>query len=701
MSFDYDKLKKKHESGEQWTSYSDLFMVLSVVFLLLYVVASLRTGTHTLQQQMQNQQLAEKAQDLENQIKAYNNLKEDYLEKEASKKESEMYEQLMDKLTLLQEKNNREARDLRRQAKENEQKEMALNKYQQLIRNIINSNMLSKAKIKRRDRQIASAQDTIENQRDEILMKDDTIIDRDSTIETKLQEIAELDEEVIRKKNIIAKKDSVIAEKQKILKQKQNQISKLNKDIKDKKKVIARNKRKIKKIEGNLSFQIKKLQSERKKRKISKKKYLAKMAALKKKSKAEIAKLDKRNKSIRYKLSKVDKEYKKASKQLSSANNEIKKQQAQKVQLDRQLAAVQDEVVKTKAEFEKSKQEFQAQISDLETQKGQLEMQKVSLESQRERLKRQKAKLEGQKNLLKSEKAELARLNSDLANVNSQLETDRSKLEAVKDQLSQERDKLAAEKSKLAAEKDKLEQQKGQLADVNKQLAGINAQLAKDKNKLSSARKQLQAERKRLMSEKSQLSGELKKAQEIINAKKKLANQIIKNFKKAGIKADVNEGTGEVVLAFGKSYFDSGSAFLKPSMKTALNKLMPIYADSIFKDPKTARKIKSIDIIGYSSPTYRGRYVNPNSNRPEDRKAMQYNTDLSMKRARSVFNHIIEKVNYKQQKKVQPLLKVSGRSYFSGALSGRAPAKEMSQKEFCSKYDCKKEQRVIIKFELD
>ena len=136
-------------------------------------------------------------------------------------------------------------------------------------------------------------------------------------------------------------------------------------------------------------------------------------------------------------------------------------------------------------------------------------------------------------------------------------------------------------------------------------------------------------------------------------------------------------------------------------MEKSLNKLVPIYADSIFKDPKTARKIKSIDIIGYSSPTYRGMYVNPNSTKASDRKAMQYNTDLSIKRARSVFNYIINKVNYKQQKKVQPLLKVSGRSYFSGALSGRAPAKAMTQKEFCKKYDCKKEQRVIIKFELD
>ena len=48
MSLDYDKIKKKEEAN-QWTSNSDLFMVLSVVFLLLYVVSSLRNGTEAIE----------------------------------------------------------------------------------------------------------------------------------------------------------------------------------------------------------------------------------------------------------------------------------------------------------------------------------------------------------------------------------------------------------------------------------------------------------------------------------------------------------------------------------------------------------------------------------------------------------------------------------------------------------------------------
>ncbi len=654
MSFDYEKIKKKQETGEQWASYSDLFMVLSVVFLLLYVVASLRTGTHTLQQQIQNQQLAEKAQDLENQIKAYNNLKEDYLEKSASQREQEVYGQLMDKLSLLQEENKEEASTLRAKALENEKKEMALNKYQQLIRNIINSNVLSKSKIKRRDRTIASAKVTIADQVETIKIKDDAILERDMTIEQKEGVIENLDKEVALKKRIIAKKNSVIAKKQKILKSKQREIFKLNKDISVKKGQIKTNERKISKINKNLANQIKALKKEQKRRKISKKNFLKKMARLKSKSKKEILVLNKKNKNIKRKLYKVNKAVGKANALLVSANKTIKTQKNQKAKLDRELSSVQNqkavldaeltkvqsEVVATKAELEQTKQEFQQQVSNLEGQKSQLES--------------QRNKLQNQKNLLSSQKKELKNINSKLAKVNTKLDKEKKQLTKVTKKLNQEKKQLTQEKTKLNTEKRKL-------------------------------------------------SKDLKKAQEIINAKKALAKQISKNFKKAGIKASVDAGTGEVVLAFGNSYFDNGKANLKNTMKKTLNKFMPIYAESIFKDKKIAEKIKSVDIIGFSSPTYAGRYVNPNSLAPKDKKAIEYNTNLSIERAKSVFKHIIDtnKLKYSRQRQITPLLKVSGRSYFSGALKGRAPAKEMSKKQFCAMYDCKKEQRVIIRFELD
>lgn len=652
MSFDYDKVKKKHETGEQWTSYSDLFMVLSVVFLLLYVTASLRTGTHTLQQQIQNQALAQKAEDLQNTIKAYENQKEHYLETSASEKEQKVYNELMSKLDLLQEENKEEASKLRQKALENEKKELALNKYQQLIRNIINSNVLSKSKLKTRDRAIATQKETITEQAQ-------TIVVKDLTIEQKEKVISDLDAEVEKKLKIIAKKNTVIAQKQEILKQKQAEIGDLNKDIENKKIEIQQNQSKIAAINNTLEDQIKALKIEQKKRKMSKENFLKKMKMLKDKSKKEIAWLAHKNKKIKSKLSTVSKAVENANAQLENANQTIESQQAQKEKLDRELSSVQTQKEQLDAELSKVQSEVAATKEELEQTKKNFQKQVAGLETQRSELEAQKKKLEGQKNLLKSQRDELSNINSKLANVNSKLDNEKKQLTEVSARLNEEKESLAKEKSKLQGEKSKLQ------------------------------------------GEKSRLSADLKQAQEKLNAKKQLAKQISENFAKNGIKAEVDGKTGEVILAFGKSFFDAGSAVLKKNMEESLNKLVPIYADSIFKDPRTARKIKSIDIIGYASPTYAGRYVNPNSTAERDRKAMQYNTDLSIKRARSVFNYIINKVNHKNQQKVQPLLKVSGRSYFSGALNGRAPAKEMSQKEFCAKYDCKKEQRVIIKFELD
>jgi len=45
---------------------------------------------------------------------------------------------------------------------------------------------------------------------------------------------------------------------------------------------------------------------------------------------------------------------------------------------------------------------------------------------------------------------------------------------------------------------------------------------------------------------------------------------------------------------------------------------------------------------------------------------------------------------------------VSGRSFFGEAKRlDRSIASGMPQKDFCKLYDCKKSQRVIIKFDLD
>ncbi len=179
-----------------------------------------------------------------------------------------------------------------------------------------------------------------------------------------------------------------------------------------------------------------------------------------------------------------------------------------------------------------------------------------------------------------------------------------------------------------------------------------------------------------------------------------LAEQIMRNFAKAGIKASVDGKTGDVTINFENEYFATGSANLKDGMKSILQKTIPVYAQSLFQDKKIASRISSVEIIGFASPTYKGKFVDPDSLSPETRSAVNYNMDLSYQRAKSIFEHVFDttKMNFGAQQTLLPLVKVSGRSYLaSDRLKGRALG---SDHDYCKTNDCQKSQKVIIKFNL-
>jgi len=196
--------------------------------------------------------------------------------------------------------------------------------------------------------------------------------------------------------------------------------------------------------------------------------------------------------------------------------------------------------------------------------------------------------------------------------------------------------------------------------------------------------------------------GALAKAKEEIDARKEVAAEIQKEFAKAGVKAEVDGGTGEVVLDFGDAYFESGSAELNQKMTEVLDKAMPSYAKSLFGNPKVANKISNVEIIGFASPTYKGRFIDPSSSKPEDRQALKYNMDLSYQRANAIFHNLVDRKgakDFQYQDRLQPLMKVSGRSFLEVMdVKDRKPA---SAADFCRLNDCKKAQRVIIRFSMD
>lgn len=546
MSLNYQKKKDSDDHGSLWTSYSDLFMGLSFVFLLLYVTASLRAGTSGIQQQIMARKVAMENEDLKNQLKVYDALKKDYLETDASADEAKMYEDLMGKLDLLQDEAKTEKEKLLQASKENAQKEVALNKYQQMIRNVINSNAVAKARIKKRN-VIIDAQD-------------EEILEQGAQIE-------DLESSVAEKRNQIAAREKQIEDMNASLTERMNDL----------KKAFAQNK-------------------------LTEKKYQEQL----KNAKAAHAK----------RMGELANQQKAAEQQLSAMN---------------------------------------AQLEQTEGLLGQAEGKNRALASQ----------LEGERGAFE---AKVAQMQGEFA---AQQGRDRAAFEA---ELGKEKLNAQGRAAKEAAYRAGVAKKERELAD---KIAGL-------KNELSGT------------------SAELAKAKAEIDARKNVAKQMKDAFAKAGVKAEIDGVTGDVTLDFGDNYFDTGQADIKPEMAQILRKAFPVYAKSLMENKNLSGKIESVEIVGFASPTYQGRVIDPRSMKPEDRKAAEYNMDLSYQRARSIYQFVFnqEKMQFGHQKDVRNLVKVSGKSFFEANKVDRNVASE-SVGSFCKKYDCKKSQRVLIKFNVN
>lgn len=557
MSFNYDKHKNHSDDGHFWTSYSDLFLGLSTIFLLLYVTSSLRTGTNGIKQQIDNQNLKMQVQDLKSQLKMYDSIKKDYLKQEASETEEKAYQELMDKLVLLKEEAKDEKERLKQAALDNSRKEEALNQYQQMVRNMVNANVLSKTKIKKRDNIIEEQDDTIETQ--------------------------------------------------------DQQIAKLNTDVDNKKKLIAEGEMKIAKVQEALENKMDDLKEALKNKEITRQAYEKKLSQLKQDNQSKIDQLNENNQQYQQELNQTQAKLGKLSTDLAKTQGE--------------LTAKATEASDLKNKLSNAEGEFSKKISDL---KGQYEAEK-----ERDR---------------KAFEAELGK----------------HKLSAA------ERAKREGEFKARAAQKEK---------DLQGKIAGLS-------NELGSKERELGAKDR-----------ELKKAMEERDLRKDVAKEIKKGFEKAGIKADIDLQTGEVMLDFGDSYFETGSAKLNGDMKNVLEKAMPVYAKSLFGNGKVKDKISAVEIVGFASPTFQGKYVDPSSSAKKDKEALKYNMDLSYQRAKSIFNHILDdkSMEFDHQKDMFPVMKVSGRSFLDVMKVKNVPP----GKDFCQVNDCKKSQRVIIRFGMD
>jgi hypothetical protein len=528
----------------------------------------LRTGTDAIKSQVDNRKLSMENEELKSQLKMYEAVKSNYMEKDASKSEVQEYQELMDKLTLLEEESKDERDQLAKKALENDRKSVALNKYQQLVRNIINANKLQKTKV---------------------MARNDLIEEQDTTIDQQ-------------------KKD----------------ISGLESDVQQKKQQIAENQKQINNARAVLAKRKKDLLAAYKANEMTKAAYEEKVRQT---QEAGVQKIEA--------LKAVNKDF---SSQLHQLSSELKG---------------------TQVALQQQKQESEVLSGKLQQAAGEAEGLKSRMNALR------------------------AAHNKELAAAQAAFDN-----EVAKGQMDAA--ERARREGQLRADAARKEQElNGKLAGLAGQLKDTEGKLAHTKGKLASTEGALR-----------DTAGALAKAKEESDARRGIAREIKKGFAAAGIKADIDMQTGEVLLDFGENYFESDSANLKDAMKDIIERAMPVYSKSLFGNPKIADKITTVEVVGFASPTYKGRFVDPNSNKAEDKAALKYNMDLSYRRANSIFNYLLEtNGQFDHQKDLLSLMKVSGRSFLEVMkVKGRSPA---SAREFCKQNDCKKAQRVVVRFSMD
>jgi hypothetical protein len=184
-------------------------------------------------------------------------------------------------------------------------------------------------------------------------------------------------------------------------------------------------------------------------------------------------------------------------------------------------------------------------------------------------------------------------------------------------------------------------------------------------------------------------------------AQKKAISERIRNaFKASGVSANIDESTGEVSIDFRNEYFDYGKSQLKPGMVNLLKNAIPAYAQGVFGDPKLASRISSVEIVGFASPTFKGKYVDPNTLDGTSRQAVNYNMDLSYQRAKAIFEQVfdVNKMQFSYQNELLKTVRVTGRSFLASQAGGRNVANVNDG--FCVTYDCRRSQKVVIKFNL-
>ncbi len=318
-----------------------------------------------------------------------------------------------------------------------------------------------------------------------------------------------------------------------------------------------------------------------------------------------------------------------------------------------------------------------------------------------------KEDLEVKVQILDEKTAEIKKRTLEVENIEKRVTELRTKEVLAKNQAKELQDLSTV----LASKEHELENAKKIHANLqnekDSQAKTANAELARLNNEKASIKAQgladLENFKKTKDLELAGLKNKYLKATE--GLRKEIAVSLAGKLRDSGLSASVNPSTGDVTVHFKNAYYDYNSSVLKDAMKEELKVFIPLYAKSLFENKKYASSISSVEIIGSASPSFKGKYVNPRSMASADEKqAMNYNMDLSYRRAKGIFEYtfLTNELAFDHKDEILHLIKVSGTGYLQAMdeLVSLPEASQDQKKGFCGTYNCEVFQKVTLRFNL-
>tara|TARA_Y100000780_G_scaffold132772_1_gene119470 strand:- start:188429 stop:190888 length:2460 start_codon:yes stop_codon:yes gene_type:complete len=791
------------EDGGVWTSYSDLFTTVAVIFLVMFVFALIKAGVSKMETVVAKKR---HEQELKGQIsqKSKTETNQKLKKVESSISEIADYEEIIDQKMIQM---NAFVKDLKKNKKVLKDLIQEHQKKDTLLQTASASIKKYEKELKEQVVQNTELEKGLEKKKKEL----ESLTKTKQTLQANL---GELKEAYNKQKQKIFKQDDQRKSLEKELKEKKLQLqASLKEGLERKSQIKKLNKQKLE-IQNELTSTNKSFEQFKKEKALEVSNHLKEISM----QKAEVSKLKDKVASAKVKIEEekiriknIRMEFEKKKLALLDAKNKIESQYSEKQALEKKLAGVQalnkkldktlKEKLQEKAELAKQKTELEEELKIVSTRANAAEMKSKELEAElasttttlnkmineRDELAKQNVHLKkveadhvALKKVHEALKGKSKSLENDLASKSLAL----SNTEAAKDRLQSQNHQLNFELAKnlskirsqeskigkLSKEKNLLEKDneslrrdiasigesraevlrenlglKDQIEGLKKKAPISKAELAKLKKEKQRVLKKLEVVKKDLGYEKEKLAKveakfleklnqmeEEKKghhacvenkiklvaknkslkeslnnfADKVASVKGKLRSTIAKEladaFEKANLNVKVDKKTGNVVLLMDKNFrFKKNSFYLNKAARATLKKIIPIYSKALFGNEKVKDKIGSFNVVGHASPSFRGKYVEPDKQNSE---AYSYNMRLSAQRASSIANYIFSKSigAYPFKGELQAFAKSIGQGYIKPVMTkpkigrGLASVKEGQ----CGPYDCYASQRVELSFTL-